>query len=131
MERNSTEKQKKYIHLSFAEREEISVWLSSGKRVIDIAREIDRDVSTIYREINLNNAQINDVQYRANRAQIRADKRKKEIHKRQRLANPVIQKYLVKKLKEEWTPEIIAGKLPLDKPRFHATYRRAVEQPRR
>lgn len=116
MERNSTEKQKKYIHLSFEEREEISIGLSSGKSVIDIAREINRTASTIYREISRNNAQINDVQYRANRAQIRADKRKKESHCRQRLADPVIQKYVIKKLKEEWTPEIIAGKLPFDKP---------------
>jgi IS30 family transposase len=122
MERNSTEKQKKYIHLSFAEREEISVGLSSGKSVVDIAREIDRDTSTIYREISRNNAQINDVQYRANRAQIRADKRKKESHNRQRLANPVIQKYVVKKLKEELTPELIAGKLPLDKPGFKTNH---------
>ncbi len=79
MERNTTEKQKKYIHLSFADREEISIVLTSGKRIIDIAREIDRDASTIYREINRNNAQINDVQYRANRAQIRADTRKKKV----------------------------------------------------
>ena len=34
MERNTTEKQKKYTHLTFAEREEISVGLSSGKSVI-------------------------------------------------------------------------------------------------
>lgn len=47
MERNSTEKQKKYIHLSFPEREEIFIKLSPGKRVIDIARDIDRDVSTM------------------------------------------------------------------------------------
>ena len=90
MERNTTEKHKKYRHLTFAEREEISVGLSLGKRVVDIAREIDRDASTIYREISRNNAQINEVHYRANRAQIRADKRKKESHARQRLANPVI-----------------------------------------
>jgi len=122
MERNTTEKQKKYTHLTFAEREEISVGLSSGKSVIDIAREIGRDASTIYREISRNNAQINNVQYRANRAQMRADKRKKESHARQRLANPVIQKYVVKKLKEEWTPEIIAGKLPLDKPGFKTNH---------
>ena len=43
MERNTTEKQKKYTHLTFAEHEEISVGLSSGKSVIDIAREIGRD----------------------------------------------------------------------------------------
>ena len=68
MERNSTKKQKKYIHLSCAEREEISIGLNSGKKVSDIAQEIDRDISTIYREINRNNAQVNVVLYRSNRA---------------------------------------------------------------
>ena len=122
MESNNTKNRKKYIHLSFAEREEISVGLSSGKKIIDIAREIGRDVSTLYREISRNNAQINAVKYRANRAQIRADERKKTCHERQRLANPIIQKYVVKKLKEEWTPELITGKLPLDKPGFRTNH---------
>lgn len=116
MERNTTNKQSKYRHLSCSEREEISVGLNAGRKICDIARIIDRDVSTIYREINRNNAQVNFVKYRANRAQVRADKRKWESHKRPRLENTVIQKYVVKKLKSEWTPELIAGKLSLDKP---------------
>lgn len=122
MERNSTEKQKKYRHLSFAEREEISIGLNSGKSIIDIAQEIKRNSSTLYREIKRNNPQINIVKYRANRAQIRADTRKKESHKRQRLANTIIQKYVVKKLKEGWTPELIAGKLSLDKKGLKTNY---------
>lgn len=116
MERNNTNTTKKYIHLTFEEREEISIGLSSGKRIEDIARAIGRDSSTIYREITRNNAQINTVQYRANRAQIRSNERKIESHARKRLWNPVIRKYVVGKLKEEWTPELIVGKLSLDKP---------------
>lgn len=122
MESNNTKTTKKYIHLSFAEREEISIGLSSGKKITDIAREIGRNVSTLYREINRNNAQINTVQYRANRAQIRADERKKQSHERTRLANKTVQKYVEKNLKKEWTPEIIAGKLPLDKSGFKTNH---------
>lgn len=122
MESNNTKTTKKYIHLSFAEREEISIGLSSGKKITDIAREIGRNVSTLYREINRNNAQINTVQYRANRAQIRADERKKQSHERTRLANKTVQKYVEKNLKKEWTPELIAGKLPLDKPGFKTNH---------
>lgn len=116
MDRNNTKTQKKYIHLTLAEREEISIGLSSGKKIIDIARTIGRDCSTLYREIKRNNAQVNTVQYRANRAQLRTDERKKSSHARKRLKNLVIQKYIVRKIKEEWTPELIAGKLPIDKP---------------
>ena len=122
MESNNTKTTKKYKHLSFAEREEISIGLSSGKKITDIAREIGRNVSTLYREINRNNAQINTVQYRANRAQIRADERKKQSHERTRLANKTVQKYVEKNLKKEWTPELIAGKLPLDKPGFKTNH---------
>jgi IS30 family transposase len=116
MERNTTNTKKKYIHLSFSEREEISIGLSSGKRLVDIAREIGRDSSTLYREITRNNPKVNTVQYRANRAQLRSDERKIASHSRQRLKNSTIQKYVAKKLKEEWTPELIVGKLPIDKP---------------
>jgi transposase, IS30 family len=116
MERNTTNTKKKYIHLTFAEREEISIGLSTGKRIVEIARAISRDSSTLYREINRNNPKINTVQYRANRAQLRNDERKIASHERKRLNNTSIQKYVVKKLKAEWTPELIAGKLPIDKP---------------
>lgn len=116
MERNSTKRQKKYIHLSCAEREEISIGLNTGRQIIDIAKAIGRDPSTLYREIKRNNAQKNNVQYRANRAQLRADERKIASHRRERLSNPTIQKYVTEKIKQEWTPELIVGKLPLDKP---------------
>lgn len=116
MEKNTTESKEKYRHLSFAEREEISIGLGAGKRIVDIARSIGRDSSTLYREINRNSAQVNTVQYRANRAQLRTDERKIASHARERLNNPVIRKYVVSKLKQEWTPEIIVGKLPLDNP---------------
>jgi len=116
MKKSTTETKGRYRHLSFAEREEISIGLSSGKRIIDIARAIGRDISTLYREINRNNAQKNTVQYRANRAQLRTDERKIASHARERLINPVIRKYVIEKLKEEWTPELIVGKLPLDIP---------------
>ncbi len=38
MESNNTKRQKKYIHLSFSEREEISIGLNSGKRIIGIVQ---------------------------------------------------------------------------------------------
>jgi IS30 family transposase len=51
----------------------------------------------------------------ANRAQIRADERKKESHQRNRLPNPMVRLYVEYHLVNDgWTPEEIAGRLPVD-----------------
>ena len=116
MKRNTTKPNGTYSHLSLAEREEISIGLSAGKRIVDIAKAIGRDSSTLYREVKRNSPTVNSVHYRANRAQLRADERKKASHERTRLHNPILRNYVIRKLKDEWTPELIAGTLPLDKP---------------
>lgn len=116
MDRDTTNTPRKYIHLSLVEREELSVCLNSGKRIADIARDIGRNASTLCREIKRNKPPISSVQNRANRAQIRVDDRKKACHARERLANLEIQQYVTKKLMESWILELIAGKLPIDKP---------------
>ncbi|MDX9898725.1 MAG: helix-turn-helix domain-containing protein [Spirochaetia bacterium] len=122
MGKNTTDTKNKYIHLSFAEREEISIGLSNNKRIIDIAKSIGRNASTIYREASRNNAQVNTVQYRANRAQLRCDERKVESHSRERLSNRVVRKHVIAKLKEEWTPELIVCKLLEDKPGYKTNH---------
>ena len=116
MKKNTTESSKTYRHLCLAEREELSIGINSGKKILDIATAMGRDSSTLYREMIRNNAQVNNVQYRANRAQLRTDERKKHSHARERLKNPALKKYIIRKLKEEWTPELIVGKIQLDKP---------------
>lgn len=122
MNKSIIESNKKYSHLSLTEREEISIALNNGKKVSEIAKTLNRDISTLYREINRNNAKINNVQYRANRAQIRADERKKESHIRKRLSNQEIQNYVINKLQLDWTPEIIVGKLRLEKPELKTNH---------
>ena len=42
--------------------------------------------------------------------------------KRDRLKSPDIRRYVIKKLKQDWTPELIAGKLPLDHPGLNISY---------
>lgn len=122
MGKNTTDTKKKYIHLSFAKREEISIGLSNKKLIIDIAEPIGRNASTVYREVSRNNAQVNTVQYRANRAQLRCDERKVDSHSWERLSNRIVRKYVIAKLKEEWTPELIVGKLLEDKPRYKTNH---------
>jgi IS30 family transposase len=81
------------------------------------------DKSTVSRELKRNNAQVNAVKYRGHRAQKRADARKKESHRRQRLADPQIRAYVEQRLKEDgWTPEEIAGRFAEDFPALKTNY---------
>jgi len=122
MKKTTTKQEGTYSHLTLEEREELSIGLDSGKRVTDIAQTLGRHRSTIYRERNRNNAPQNNVKYRANRAQIRSDERKFMSHQRERLKNERLRNYIENKLKEGWTPELIAGRLGIDFPGQKTNY---------
>jgi transposase, IS30 family len=114
MRKSTIETKKAYRHLVIEEREELAIGLNQQKSIIEISKELGRHRSTIYREKHRNNATQNTVKYRANRAQLRSDERKGESHKRTRLKNKVIQEYVEKHLVEDWTPELISGRLSME-----------------
>jgi transposase, IS30 family len=60
---------------------------------------LNRHPATIGREIKRNGAQIRETMYRSNRAQVRANARKKKAHQKNRLKNEIIQDYVVHKRK--------------------------------
>jgi IS30 family transposase len=102
---------KKYTHLNLEEREEISLLFAQGFSLGDIARQIDRDKSTISREITRNGPSLNKGYYRAHKAQERAVIRNAESHARPRLKDDEIKQYVIKKLAEGLSPELISGRL--------------------
>lgn len=102
--------------LSIEEREEIAIGLERGESQTQIACRLGRNKSTISREIRRNGTPVRDCRYRANRAQTRADSRKRESRGRERIADRGMREYAEVKLKEGWTPERIAGRMPLDLP---------------
>jgi IS30 family transposase len=118
----TTKKAKKYKHLTHAEREEIAIGLNDGLTLKEIAKKIDRDVSTVSREIRRNQPVRNKVDYRAHLSQKRYDDRKRLAHQRERISNKKIQKYIIEKLKLLWSPEIIAGRISIDMPGLHIGY---------
>ena len=81
----------------------------------EIARALGRAKSTITRELRLN-ASPSYHCYLPHRAQERADRRRKEVSQRVRLKEERIRSYVVAKLQEHWSPEIIAGRIGLDHP---------------
>lgn len=104
---------KKYNQLSSEERDKIAVLRATGLKPSGIARILERNKSTICRELNRNRAPIYDV-YLAHKAQERAQKRKQQAAQRPRLKNDLTEQYVISKLKKGWSPEQISGRLPID-----------------
>jgi len=106
---------KSYQHLSLSERESILEMRWKGEGPAQIAMALGRDKSTITRELRLNASPAYHC-YLPHRAQERADRRRKEASQRDRLKNEPIRSYMVAKLREHWSPEIIAGRIGKDHP---------------
>lgn len=111
-----------YKHLSIEEREEISVMLEKGFNQKEIAEFLNRNPSTISREIIRNTPEFRKTKYRANRAQLRSDERKIISHQKMRLKNPKIIAYAEYKIKQGYTPEQIAGRISIDHPELKTNY---------
>lgn len=114
MQKDTTRSTGNYKQLTIEEREEIAIGLARGDTLRSIAESLGRHRSTLSRELSRNLPQIRKVSYRANRAQEKADVRKKASHSRHRLKSPQIRAYVEEKLRAAWTPELIAGRLSKD-----------------
>ena len=110
---------KKYQHLSGRERELIFLYQGQGKGNREIGRLIGRDHRTIGRELSRNSGSLEKggEQYSPFQAQALAHQRRKESKLQTRkLADPVLRKWVIKKLGKQWSPEQIAGRLKLKVP---------------
>lgn len=105
---------KQYQHISFEERETISRGLAKGLSLRAIAKELGRHHRTVAREVKKNTSYYN--QYRA----IAAQKRYERVTQKQRakapLKEPLIYLYVREHIRMGWSPETIAGRLPLEHP---------------
>jgi len=101
---------KPYKQITQDERDLIAHLHAKGLARSEIARRIGRDKSTISRELRRNGSGIYDV-YLSHKAQTRAVIRKSQSGQRPRLKNKRIKQYVIRKLKQGWSPEQISGKL--------------------
>lgn len=99
--------------MSLKERDRITEMKSEGKSLRAIAKELERSPSTLSRELKRNGTPSNRI-YLSHRAHERAVKRKKESGQRRRLKDEQTVTYVREKLAEDWSPELIAGKIGLD-----------------
>lgn len=125
-----------YRHLTLDDRIEIEKHRDNKLTVREIARRLGRAPSTISRELRrgrwrpsnenaaytpyrdraLHGADLTPSQYRAGRAQKKADTRAERSHQRTRLSTDQAITHLVSKLRDGWTPEMISGRAHIDFP---------------
>ena len=104
---------KGYKQLSLKERDRITEMKSEGMSLRAIAKDLGRSPSTLSRELRRNGTPSYRV-YLSHRAHERAVKRKKESGQRRRLKDEQTVTYVREKLAEDWSPELIAGKIGQD-----------------
>ena len=108
---------KRYKRIQIEEREEIMKSIAGGKSLREIARKLNRNVSSISREIKRNkkgrkgNKDLRQAQYSANKAQEKAQNRQKERHKKFVLKSYVIREEVERLIMNRWSPELISGRL--------------------
>ena len=104
-----------YHHLSLEDRERIDRMRGDGKTVSAIAMALDRNKGTISRELRRNASSVYQC-YMDHRAHNRANERRAEASHRPRLKNDRVLFYAISKLKEDWSPELIATRIGSDCP---------------
>ena len=125
---------REYNHVSLSERIEIEKLLDLGFSQAEIARRLGRDRSTICREVKrrswrpsntsaaytpyrptrLRTGASTALQYRATIAQSHADRAGCRSHQAIRMRHDRLVAYVRDHLRRGWTPEEIAGRLPLE-----------------
>src|SRR3989338_10031690 len=101
-----------YVQLSLKEREVLFVALKQGKSLRSIAKKLGRSHTTLARELQKN------CQYGRAYLPCTAQKRHDRVTKQQRyhapLKNPLIYLFVREKLRLQWSPEAIVGRLTLE-----------------
>lgn len=101
---------KPYKHLSKEERDLIAVLRGEGRKLRSIARELGRDPGTLSRELKRNAPPVHTGYYLPHKAHERAVGRNIESHRRDRLKEPRVRRYVRERIQSGWSPELAAGR---------------------
>ncbi len=104
-------------HLTFEERGVVYRMRKQGETDAQIARTLGRHRSTIGREVRRNTGGRG---YRQQQAQRFAQERREHCRRTKKLDHAPLKKYVTKAMKQEWSPDEIAGRSRLDHPREKA-----------
>lgn len=104
-----------YNHISIEEREKIQQMIWNGLSLRQIAKTLNRNTSSISRELARNGSQERKL-YHPRIAQKRAEDYRRHRGRELRLKDPIIREYVLAKLKLNWSPEQISGRISIDLP---------------
>ena len=113
---------RKYHHLTQEEREILAVHYYLRESLENIGKTLGRHKSTLCRELKRNSDITEKRHYSPSFAQKQYRARVSRAHQKMPLKCIEIQTYVERHLKEGWSPEIIAGRLPLDEPGLNTNY---------
>lgn len=112
-----------YHHLTASERDVIAQMHFSGSSLTAIAKELDRDKSTVSREVKRNRSRVGSKKYVQWRyfssaaSKLAEDRRRKAKGSLPRLlSNLQLLRYVKQGLKHRWSPEQISGRIRKDHP---------------
>lgn len=111
----------KYHRLAREERYQIDALLKSGQSLRAIARNLKRNPATICRELKRNRDGIGGLYWPEN-AHERAFRRKSKVRLGARKLRGDLEKLIWKRLKQDWSPEQIAGRLRCEKNPVQISY---------
>lgn len=117
-----------YQHVRKEERDLIAVMRSEGKPFREIARILGRDPGTISRELSRNAPPVHSGYYLPHKAQARAEERNRESHRRPRLKDARVRRYLARCIRKGWSPELSAGRLARRHPDWPTVTPEAIYQ---
>lgn len=100
--------------LTLYDRQKFEYWLRTKQSLRAIAKIMRRDHSVLVRELK-RNGNGKRKKYRADTAQRLFEKRKHTQHKDKLYKYPELKEYVVERFKQEWSPDVIAGKMKREK----------------
>lgn len=98
--------------LTFYERQMLEYWLRTNQSLRQISKIMGRAHTILSREIRRNG--VNRQRYRADVAQRLHEGRKHKKHKGKLDKYPKLKQYVIEKLKDDWSPEEISGRLKIE-----------------
>ncbi len=109
-------KQKLYTHMSREERHVLSAYLKDGLSLRAVARKLSRQPGGLCHEIQENSRDGTRTSYDPAFADLHARFRKWDANRRNPLKSREVMKYVLKKLKKDWSPVQIAERMKEDHP---------------
>jgi len=109
----------KFYHMTLEERQRISDLMSEGLSINRIAEMIGRNKSSISRELHRNE---NNKGYAPDKAHQESVKRWHLAHRRERLKNSRIRKYVKNHLAKGWSPLKISKQISEDMPGYSISH---------